>query len=71
MAVPVSSMLMVNCSEGRAEQLFHEAVIPLRLEGLVAKWADSVYQPGIRSNDWVKVKRTGARLRGTEEFLGL
>lgn len=31
-----------------------------RLEGLVAKRKDSVYQPGVRTRDWVKVKRKGA-----------
>jgi len=30
-----------------AAQLFKEAVIPLKLEGLVAKRADSVYCPGL------------------------
>jgi bifunctional non-homologous end joining protein LigD len=29
------------------------------LEGIVAKRLDSVYQPGARSRDWVKVKRIG------------
>jgi bifunctional non-homologous end joining protein LigD len=29
----------------------------LGLEGLVAKRADSLYRPGVRSRDWVKVKR--------------
>jgi bifunctional non-homologous end joining protein LigD len=43
--------------EGR--ELFDFAV-QLKLEGLVAKRADSVYQPGVRSPDWVKVKRKGA-----------
>ncbi|WP_213956724.1 MULTISPECIES: hypothetical protein [unclassified Variovorax] len=33
---------------------------PLNLEGLVAKRLDSVYQSGVRSPDWVKVKRKGA-----------
>lgn len=46
--------------ETGAAQLFKEAVIPLKLEGLVAKRVDSVYQPGVRSSDWVKVKRKGA-----------
>ncbi|WP_225613176.1 hypothetical protein [Variovorax sp. VRV01] len=34
--------------------------IPLKLEGLVAKRADSAYRPGVRSSDWAKVKRKGA-----------
>jgi bifunctional non-homologous end joining protein LigD len=40
--------------------LFREAVLPLNLEGMVGKRLDSHYQPGQRSADWVKVKRTGA-----------
>lgn len=40
--------------------LFTEAVEPLLLEGIVAKRRASTYQPGVRSPDWVKVKRKGA-----------
>ena len=40
--------------------VFDKAVTPLQLEGLVAKRAMSTYQPGVRSPDWVKVKRKGA-----------
>lgn len=38
-----------------------QAARELRLEGVVAKRAESVYTPGLRSPDWVKVKfdRTG------------
>lgn len=39
--------------------LFKQAV-QLELEGLVAKRLGSVYKPGERSEDWVKVKRPGA-----------
>lgn len=41
-------------------RVLEQAVIPLKLEGLLAKAADSVYMPGVRSADWVKVKRKGA-----------
>jgi len=57
---PKPSLMYVGHLEGGAAQLFKDAVIPLKLEGLVAKRADSVYRPGIRSSDWVKVKRKGA-----------
>ncbi|VWX63200.1 conserved hypothetical protein [Burkholderiales bacterium 8X] len=40
--------------------IFQVAVLPLKLEGLVAKRTESVYTPGLRSADWVKVKRKGA-----------
>jgi ATP-dependent DNA ligase len=32
----------------------------VKLEGLIAKRAESVYVPGSRSRDWVKIKRKGA-----------
>jgi bifunctional non-homologous end joining protein LigD len=43
-----------------AKHIFDVAVHQLKIEGLVAKRADSVYKPGVRSSDWVKVKRKGA-----------
>ena len=46
--------------KGDGRVLFEQAVIPLKLEGPLAKAADSVYTPGVRSADWVKVKRKGA-----------
>lgn len=57
---PPPSIMYVGHFETRAAQLFKDAVIPLKLEGLVAKRVDSVYRPGVRSSDWVKVKRKGA-----------
>lgn len=41
-------------------QLFEQAVDPLLLEGFVAKRRTSSYQPGVRSRDWLKIKRKGA-----------
>jgi bifunctional non-homologous end joining protein LigD len=40
--------------------LFEQAVHQLKLEGLVAKRLGSKYQPGERTEDWIKVKRPGA-----------
>ena len=58
---PPPSIMYVNHFEAEhGARLFKEAVIPLQLEGLVAKREDSVYTPGVRSADWVKVKRKGA-----------
>jgi bifunctional non-homologous end joining protein LigD len=48
--------------ESDGELLFQGAVLPLELEGLIAKKVDSTYAPGVRSSDWVKVKRKGAVL---------
>jgi bifunctional non-homologous end joining protein LigD len=42
------------------EHLFEQAVQPLLLEGFVAKRRTSSYQPGVRSPDWLKIKRKGA-----------
>jgi bifunctional non-homologous end joining protein LigD len=42
------------------QRLFNEAVPPLLLEGFVAKRRASTYQPGVRSPDWLKIKRKGA-----------
>ena len=57
---PLPSIMYVGHFEAGAAQLFKDAVIPLKLEGLVAKRVDSIYQSGVRSSDWVKVKRKGA-----------
>lgn len=54
------SVLVVGGFEAIGEQFFAEAVVPLGLEGMVAKRHGSIYEPGARSTDWVKVKRKGA-----------
>lgn len=41
------------------KELFSQAVEPLKLEGIVAKRRDSVYSAGVRSPDWLKIKRKG------------
>lgn len=43
--------------EGSGEALFAQAS-EAGLEGIVAKRADSVYQPGRRSGSWIKIKRS-------------
>ena len=50
---------MSHVDAEHGQQLF-EMAKQLKLEGLVAKRADSVYLFGIRSRDWVKIKRQGA-----------
>ncbi len=55
-----SVMVLGHFESTDAQTIFREAVLPLKLEGLVAKRKDSPYVPGIRSLDWVKVKRKGA-----------
>jgi bifunctional non-homologous end joining protein LigD len=57
---PPPGILYVGHFESDGEKIFQGAVLPLKLEGLVAKRIDSAYQPGVRASDWVKVKRKGA-----------
>ncbi|RZL88519.1 MAG: hypothetical protein EOP82_22775 [Variovorax sp.] len=54
------NVLMVGHFDSDGHRFFHESVLPLKLEGLVAKWPTSPYSPGVRSSAWVKVKRKGA-----------
>lgn len=55
----IPSVLAVGDLPAEAE-LFDQAVEPLLLEGFVAKRRASTYQPGVRSPDWLKIKRKGA-----------
>jgi bifunctional non-homologous end joining protein LigD len=51
---------VVDFFEKGADRLFKEAVIPLGQKGLIAKRRSSVYLPGMRTSEWVTVKRKGA-----------
>jgi bifunctional non-homologous end joining protein LigD len=51
-------VLFVSDLPAQAE-LFAQAVEPLSLEGIVAKRRASAYSPGLRSSDWIKIKRKG------------
>lgn len=53
------SVLAVGYIEEAGEQLYRQA-LALELEGIVAKDLASPYVPGVRSADWIKVKRPGA-----------
>jgi bifunctional non-homologous end joining protein LigD len=55
----IPGVLVVGDLPAQAE-LFAQAVVPLLLEGFVAKRRDSTYRPGERSRDWLKIKRRGA-----------
>jgi bifunctional non-homologous end joining protein LigD len=57
---PPPNVLFVNHfynEEHNVSDVFRDAMVPYELEGLVAKRADSVYVPGTRTTNWVKVKR--------------
>lgn len=53
------STLVVSDFEGEGRLLYDQAV-QLKLEGIVAKRKASVYEPGQRTADWLKIKRPGA-----------
>jgi bifunctional non-homologous end joining protein LigD len=55
----LASVLMVQDLPGRGSWLYQQAC-ELRLEGIVSKRLDSPYLSGVRSGDWVKVKRPSA-----------
>jgi bifunctional non-homologous end joining protein LigD len=41
-------------------EAMYQAALQLSLEGIVAKRLASPYRPGVRSRDWLKIKRPGA-----------
>ena len=53
------ALLRVTHLENDGEWLYQQAVA-LGLEGIVAKDLSSTYQPGVRSLQWLKIKRPGA-----------
>ncbi|MCC2673276.1 MAG: hypothetical protein K0R58_223 [Ramlibacter sp.] len=57
-ATPKTGLLYVGDFTAHAD-LFHELVLSLQLEGFVAKRLASPYLPGIRTRDWLKIKRKG------------
>jgi bifunctional non-homologous end joining protein LigD len=54
---PAGLLYVADVDDG--EWLYDNA-LALNLEGIVGKRASSTYQAGVRSRDWVKVKRPGA-----------
>lgn len=60
---PMPSVIYVNHFDNEAHDIntiVRDAVVPFELEGLVAKRKDSIYTPGVRTRDWVKMTRKGA-----------
>lgn len=56
----VPSVLPVGYLDSHGRAISDQYVLGPKLEGIVAKRIDSIYRPGVRSSDWVKVKRNGA-----------
>ena len=57
---PTERVQLVDHVDAEGESFF-KASVELGLEGMVAKRRDSIYQPGIRTRDWLKVKRVHMR----------
>lgn len=55
--LPDGLLLVTSVDDG---VWLYQQVLALGLEGVVCKRAGSTYQSGVRSTDWVKVKRPGA-----------
>ena len=53
------SVMLVGHLDREGDWLY-QCALDLQLEGIVGKRLDSVYTPGLRSKDWLKIKRPGA-----------
>ncbi len=54
--VPDTKWIRMSKNYDAAGKEFYSMVAKMDLEGIIAKKADSVYLPGIRSRDWLKIK---------------
>jgi bifunctional non-homologous end joining protein LigD len=59
LVAPVQDHLVFVGSLPAEADLFEQAVMGAQLEGFVAKRRSSTYTPGVRSRDWLKIKRPG------------
>ena len=50
------SVIITDYLEGKGEAYF-QAAVSLGLEGIMAKRKSSMYLPGVRSPDWIKIKK--------------
>jgi bifunctional non-homologous end joining protein LigD len=56
---PLAHVLLVQDMPDKVAWLYEQA-LALQLEGIVAKRLDSPYLAGVRSDNWLKIKRPGA-----------
>ncbi|CAN5157378.1 hypothetical protein BH20BAC1_BH20BAC1_05310 [soil metagenome] len=54
--LPVHSMIRLSENFDEAGKSFFKLADQLGLEGIIAKRADSIYTPGARSKEWLKIK---------------
>jgi bifunctional non-homologous end joining protein LigD len=53
---PQSNIIRLSESFDTGATAFFEVAQRMNLEGMIAKKADSIYKPGFRSKDWLKIK---------------
>ena len=54
--VPDTKWIRMSKNYDATGKEFYSMVAKMDLEGIIAKKADSIYLPGIRSSDWLKIK---------------
>jgi DNA ligase D-like protein (predicted ligase) len=57
-ALPESENVTISDSFAEKGEDYFRAAIKMGIEGVMAKRLDSIYQPGTRSPDWVKIKKS-------------
>jgi bifunctional non-homologous end joining protein LigD len=54
--LPASPMVQLSQSFNAPGTSFYEVAKQMNLEGIIAKKADSLYTPGVRTKEWLKIK---------------
>ncbi|HEX8517951.1 MAG TPA: DNA ligase D [Bacteroidia bacterium] len=54
--IPEDSIIKLSDSFSQSGFEFFEAAKKMGLEGIIAKKADSIYRPGVRNTEWLKIK---------------
>lgn len=62
LVAPADAWQVVESLPGTDGPAFYQAVVAAGLEGVVAKRCVSRYTPGVRTRDWLKLKRKGEQL---------
>jgi len=57
-ALPESENVTISDSFAEKGEDYFRAALKMGIEGVMAKRLDSIYQPGTRSPDWVKIKKS-------------
>ena len=54
--IPEHPLIRISQTFATTGTEFFKAARDMKLEGIMAKKADSIYQPGVRTKDWLKIK---------------